>query len=150
MESGTEYLYRIQTTAFSDVYRFKTAGTGPFSFMHITDIHSYLPIPSRVSTANTVLNKAATLGENMAFTLISGDATAYGTVYEQWEELYKMNTVKTMPYVITPVIMIIIIRKLKSQASIISTPFPIIRITAPMVFLALLIFQISKRFIYFA
>ncbi|HOH17878.1 MAG TPA: fibronectin type III domain-containing protein, partial [Bacilli bacterium] len=58
LESGTEYLYRIQTTAFSDVYRFKTAGTGPFSFMHITDIHSYLPIPSRVSTANTVLNKA--------------------------------------------------------------------------------------------
>lgn len=99
----TRYRFQIgKGNSWSDDYQFKTAGTGTFSFVHITDIHSYTPIPTRVSTANEVINKAKTLVSDLEFILFSGDVTAYGTVYDQWENLYKMDTAKEMMYAITP------------------------------------------------
>lgn len=97
--------YRLQVgmgNTWSSDYLFKTAGTGTFSFVHITDIHSYTPIPARVNTANDVLNKAKTHVDDLEFILFSGDVTAYGTYYDQWEALYQMDTAREMMYAITP------------------------------------------------
>ena len=102
LDSDTNYIYRVGAFNFSDTYRFRTAGNSPFSFIHVTDIHAYNPIQSRVDKANALINKLTQVGENVRFTLISGDATAYGTVYEQWDSLLKMDTVKEMMYTVTP------------------------------------------------
>lgn len=99
LESDTKYIYRIGN---SENYSFKTAGTEEFSFLHITDIHAYEPIKGRTNTANQVISKAYTEFDNMAFTILTGDVTAYGTVYEQWNLLYSMSSTKLGMFAITP------------------------------------------------
>jgi len=100
LAKNTEYIYRVGRSNMSESYSFKTAGAETFSFLHATDIHSYKSgtANTRVTAANNVLNKAASIDDDIAFTFFSGDVTAYGTVYEQWETLYGMDTAKQMAY----------------------------------------------------
>lgn len=102
LTSNTEYIYRVGKTVMSASYHFRTAGSSSFSFLHVTDIHSYENIPSRVQLANSVLAKAKQLDPNLAFALASGDVTSYGSYYQQWVNLFDMSTLLQMPFVISP------------------------------------------------
>ena len=98
----TRYMYRVGKETFTNPYYFKTAGGSSFSFLHITDIHSYESIPGRVDAANAVITKAKEMDPNLAFTLASGDVTAYGSYYQQWVNLFDMPMIQEMPFVTTP------------------------------------------------
>ncbi|MCK9536841.1 MAG: metallophosphoesterase [Bacilli bacterium] len=102
LQPDTKYRFQVGKESWSEVYHFKTAGDGTFSFIHMTDIHAYTPLPSRVATANTILNKAKAITADLEFALFSGDVTAYGTYYDQWENLYRLDTAREMMYAITP------------------------------------------------
>lgn len=102
LESNTTYQYRVGLTNMSGNYYFTTAGSNQFSFIHMTDIHSYAPIPARVTTANSVLEKLNTMANDVRFTLISGDSVAYGSYYDQWQALFSMSIAQKMPLAMTP------------------------------------------------
>jgi len=104
LQDDTEYIYQVGKTSWSSTRTFKTAGSSSFSFVHVSDIHSYLPGSRnyRVARANALLNKAYSIENDLRFTLISGDAVAYGTVYEQWLDLFAMDTTTQMMYTLTP------------------------------------------------
>lgn len=102
LESGTEYLYKVGKNNLSAEYRFQTAGSEPFSFIHLTDIHTYTKIPARVQLAETLIAKAKTMVSDLEFALFSGDVTAYGAYYDQWEGLYGIAGAKEMMFAITP------------------------------------------------
>lgn len=103
LEPNSTYKYNI--LGFSTIVdrTFKTAGGEEFTFAHLTDMHSYKTgaANTRVATANKVLNKLNEIKE-LDFILFSGDMTAYGTVYEQWEALYGMETLKSNMLATTP------------------------------------------------
>ncbi|MDY0064684.1 MAG: metallophosphoesterase family protein [Bacilli bacterium] len=102
LEPDTHYIYRVGKTAFTDNYHFHTAGGNSFSFVHVTDIHSYDPLPARIQSANAVMEKAITLKDDLRFALASGDVTAYGSYYTQWQNLYNLSALKKVPFVVTP------------------------------------------------
>lgn len=104
LQSDTDYIYQVGKTGWSSQHTFKTAGSSNFSFVHVSDIHSYIQGSSnnRVIKANTLLNKAHSIEDDIRFALISGDAVAYGTVYEQWRDLFAMDTTEQMMYTLTP------------------------------------------------
>lgn len=99
---NTVYKYSVGKNIMSSEYKFTTAGTGDFSFIHMTDIHSYTPIATRVGTANSVIQKAKEIQNDLEFVLFSGDVTAYGAYYDQWENLYKMDSADELMYAFTP------------------------------------------------
>ncbi|MFA7434772.1 MAG: metallophosphoesterase [Bacilli bacterium] len=103
LKPDTTYNYYILGYSSYVERSFKTAGADEFSFVHVTDIHSYRSGASntRVATANKVLNTINQI-KDFDFTLMSGDVTAYGTVYEQWETLYGMDVLKSKMTAITP------------------------------------------------
>lgn len=102
LDPNTEYIYRVGKTTMSDSYRFKTAGGEQFSFIHVTDMHVHNPIPTRAIITNNVINKLNQVGENVAFSLFSGDMVAYGSYYDQWESLFGISAAKALPFVMTP------------------------------------------------
>ncbi len=99
---NTRYIYRVGKTVKTDSYHFQTAGGSSFSFLHVTDIHSYESIPGRIIAANNVMAKAKQLDPNLAFTIASGDLTAYGSYYEQWVNLFDLSMMKEMPFAASP------------------------------------------------
>ncbi|MGI5864793.1 MAG: metallophosphoesterase family protein [Myxococcales bacterium] len=86
LDTGNEYIFRISGDAA--IHEFKTAeGRGEFSFIFLSDIHSYPPIPSRVDKAEALVARAEQLQSGLAFILATGDLTAYGATYSHWQEL---------------------------------------------------------------
>ena len=99
-----QYLYQVGKTNMSPTYSFTTAGSNNFSFIHVSDIHSYKSgiNNTRVIKANNIINTLSAQSQAPEFVIATGDVTAYGTVYEQWETLLGMDSVKKMMYAITP------------------------------------------------
>ncbi len=102
LNPNTRYMYRVGKNTYTSPHYFLTAGNNSFSFLHITDIHSYEPLPARIQAANNVINKAIEYDSNLAFTLASGDLTAYGSYYQQWVNLFDLNSFEKHPLVSTP------------------------------------------------
>ena len=103
LNPNTRYYYGVLGASQNTYKSFITAGAAEFSFAHVTDIHSYKSgvNNTRVAAANKVLNKINEI-KDFDFVLASGDVTAYGTVYEQWETLYGMDTLKSKMFTLTP------------------------------------------------
>lgn len=99
----TVYYYKVEASSMEDVRSFKTAGAEEFTFSHVTDVHSWFSggTNNRVARATAVMNKINDIKE-LDFVLSSGDMTAYGTVYEQWEALFNMNVLQNKMYASTP------------------------------------------------
>lgn len=85
LTANTEYIYRIVGSSTSGNYSFKTAATGTFSFIYMSDIHAYPSISTRLSTANSLVTKAESRISNLGFVLFAGDLTAHGSDYAQWK-----------------------------------------------------------------
>lgn len=90
----TEYMYKVGGDVLSDIYYFKTAGAEEFSFVWIGDWHSYLSIPSRVTSATNMINKALEVEPSTDFLLSTGDMVANGGDYQAWQDLYTKNQYK--------------------------------------------------------
>lgn len=99
---NTKYMYRVGKDIYTNPHYFLTAGAESFSFLHITDIHSYEGIPGRIQAANNVINKALEYDANLAFTLASGDLTAYGSYYQEWVDFFNLTGLEKHPLVSTP------------------------------------------------
>lgn len=95
LESGTEYIYRVGKSNFSQNYHFETAKyNSPFSFLYMSDVHIYNSITSRLSMAENLLSKASGK-EKLSFSVFGGDMLAYGSDYSAWESL-STSTLSTL------------------------------------------------------
>jgi hypothetical protein len=91
LTSDTEYIYRVGKTNFSSTYGFTTSGTSAFTFMYFSDVHVYLPIPSRYNSAQKLINVIESKYRNLKFVVTGGDMTAYGTVRDDWKSYYSLS-----------------------------------------------------------
>lgn len=94
LDAGQKYIYRVGKTTFSETYRFETAGTQAFSFLHISDVHVYPKIASRLEKAVTALEMVETKTPKIKFILATGDMVAYGGARSCWEDLYSWAGIK--------------------------------------------------------
>ncbi len=88
---NTEYKYRIGDGegGYSSTHYFKTSGADEFSFVWISDFHTYSPLGGRLSAATSAISYAASQAENGIDMIFStGDTVAYGGSYYFWKQLY--------------------------------------------------------------
>jgi hypothetical protein len=91
---GTDYLLRVGDATFTPTHHVRTAsGHGAFSFIFMSDVHAYPPIPSRVSRAEGLVDQAGLAGDS-SFILFTGDLAAHGANYTHWENLAAASFVR--------------------------------------------------------
>lgn len=102
LHPDTQYMYQVEPAPAgqagetngaaapneSAVHYFKTAGATEFSFVWISDIHAYTPLPNRVKNANAVLAAAIQLDPRVDFVFATGDVVAWGGSYSFWKYLF--------------------------------------------------------------
>ena len=88
LESDTEYMYKVGSSAMSSVHYFKTAGAEEFSFVWISDWHAYLPLPGRLMSAMGMIDTTLALDPNVDFMFSTGDTSAWGGSYSFWKDMY--------------------------------------------------------------
>jgi hypothetical protein len=93
----TWYMYKVGHAVAVDggdkgkdsaAHFFKTAGAAEFSFVWISDIHAYTPIPNRIKNANAVLDAAIKTDPRVDFVFATGDVVAWGASYSFWRNLF--------------------------------------------------------------
>ncbi len=88
LDSGSDYIFRIGSTTVTEDRRFRTAGGfGEFSFLFMSDVHAYPPIPNRVAKAVELVSQATRMAGDLDFIVFTGDLTAHGANYTHWESL---------------------------------------------------------------
>ncbi|MGZ4973813.1 MAG: metallophosphoesterase, partial [Limisphaerales bacterium] len=100
LERQTDYMYKVCAASddCSDVHYFKTAGSAEFSFVWISDIHCYTPLPKRMINAAKVLKAAGTTDPDVSFVFSTGDVVAWGGSYSFWKNLYEQDFAKNYMY----------------------------------------------------
>jgi len=102
LKPDTQYMYRLEPAPFgkagetngatrrsqSGVHYFKTAGAAKFSFVWISDIHAYTPLPNRMKNANAVLAAALKIDPSVDFVFSTGDVVAWGGSYSFWRNFF--------------------------------------------------------------
>jgi len=99
---GTEYKFRVVADGnVSDPRRFRTAGTGDFSFAWISDIHAYQPLPQRLTAGMNMVSRLITAAgpAGVDFILSTGDILAYGGCYSEWYALFNHENLRNHAYV---------------------------------------------------
>lgn len=105
LKPDTEYMYKVASAqagetkgagarSGSAVRYFKTAGAAEFSFVWISDIHAYTPLPNRVRNANAVLEAALKIDPAVDFVFATGDVVAWGGSYSFWRYLFEQPFAK--------------------------------------------------------
>ncbi len=92
LKPDTEYMYRIEggeEAGGNKVRYFKTAGADEFSFLWISDVHVYTPIPSRARNFNSVIEAALKIEPGVDFVFSTGDVVAWGGSYSFWKNLFE-------------------------------------------------------------
>ena len=97
----TDYIYRVGLSDKSKVYHFKTAGSKNFSFVALSDIHTYSKLSSRLSKANTIIHSMEN-DKNISFVLAVGDLMAYGTNRGYWDDFTKCDFADNYMIAATP------------------------------------------------
>ena len=101
LEPGTEYMYRVGATNFSETRYFTTAGTdGVWSFAVMADPQNYTaPLHSAINpNMNRAKANAEKLGMKLELVLCAGDQVEYGGVIDWWRALYDgVDLYKEMP-----------------------------------------------------
>lgn len=88
LQRDTKYIFRIRGDSITQDYSFKTAdGFDDFSFIFMSDVHAYPPIPSRVARAEALVSEAMDMRSDLDFILFTGDITAHGANYTHWENI---------------------------------------------------------------
>ncbi|HEV2692128.1 MAG TPA: FN3 domain-containing metallophosphoesterase family protein [Verrucomicrobiae bacterium] len=91
LKPDTQYMYKVESATApteSPVHYFKTAGAKEFSFLWISDIHAYTPLPNRLKNANAILDAAAKIDPTVDFVFATGDVVAWGGSYSFWKYLF--------------------------------------------------------------
>ncbi|MDY0003036.1 MAG: metallophosphoesterase family protein [Polyangia bacterium] len=103
LDSGSDYIFRIGQTTFTQDHRFRTAGGfGEFSFIFMSDVHAYPPIQSRVDRAVALVSRATQMVTDLDFIVFTGDLTAHGANYTHWENLAAAPFVRDFAIASTP------------------------------------------------
>lgn len=106
LEPGTEYTYYIESGGKKSSYKkFQTAHeTGDFNFLWVSDNHAYPNINDRQEKFNDLYDQAnEDLNNDISFVLSTGDDTAYGGNYNNWQTLVsKVNLFEEKVYASTP------------------------------------------------
>lgn len=92
LKPDTEYMYRIEGGSDGTPTaprHFKTAGASEFTFLWVSDVHVYTPIPSRVRNFNAVIDAALKIEPSVDFVFSTGDMVAWGGSYSFWTNLYE-------------------------------------------------------------
>ena len=96
LKPGTDYVYRVGRAgvpldSLSAVHSFRTAPrSGKWAAGVISDYHSYLPLPKRLSSAMTMLDTLeARNGKAFDLMLHVGDVCAWGGSYSFWKRMYQ-------------------------------------------------------------
>lgn len=92
----TEYMYKVcgDDGSCSPIRCFKTAGAEEFSFIWISDIHVYAPLPSRLRNAVRVIRAAQAMDPSVDFIFSTGDVLAWGGSYSFWQTLFEQDFIK--------------------------------------------------------
>ncbi len=100
---ATEYKYRVGDGEgnYSSTHYFKTSGADEFSFVWISDFHTYSPLGGRLGAASNAISYAVSQAKNGVDMIFStGDTVAYGGSYYFWKQLFdSTNWAKRYLYV---------------------------------------------------
>lgn len=98
LKANTEYIYKVQTdNIVSREHKFKTAGTGSFTFGYMSDIHAVnydnldlgMTAVKKLQTVQTLINKSTKESGKLDFMLTTGDEVWRGSQYSNWLEWSK-------------------------------------------------------------
>lgn len=102
LEESTKYIYKVGKDTFSSIYSFETSGNGAFTFMYISDVHTYTKYPSRINGAEALVNVVSSKYKNMKLIVTGGDMLAYGTVRDSWLTYHNWSGIKNYMVASTP------------------------------------------------
>lgn len=94
LQPDSEYMYKVISgsgTTASEPRYFKTAGASEFSFVWISDVHTYTPIPNRLKSLNKVFEAAIRINPSVDFVFSTGDLVAWGGSYSFWKKLFEQS-----------------------------------------------------------
>ena len=92
LKPDTEYMYKVavdDTVSTIPARYFKTAGASEFSFLWLSDVHVYTPLPRRENQLNTVFDAAIKIEPSVDFVFSTGDVVAWGGSYSFWKKLFE-------------------------------------------------------------
>ncbi|MDK2972793.1 MAG: large repetitive protein [Candidatus Sumerlaeota bacterium] len=92
LKPDTEYMYKIvggDGVGADTVRYFKTAGASEFSFLWVSDVHAYTPLPNRVKNFNRVIEEAIKIEPSVDFVFSTGDMVAWGGSYSFWADFFE-------------------------------------------------------------
>lgn len=92
LKLDTNYEYRIDGD--TELYYFKTSPKNEFSFIWISDFHSYPPAANRLKNASDMVDRIAQANPKADFVFCSGDSIAWGGSYSFWKEFYSIPSIK--------------------------------------------------------
>ena len=99
---ATRYKYRIGDGLgqYSTTHYFKTSGEDEYSFVWISDFHTYTPLGGRLAAAtNAVAYAASQAAYSMDMIFSTGDTVAYGGSYYFWKQLDEQAWIRNYLYV---------------------------------------------------
>ena len=104
----TEYIYKVSTGAVtSRVHKFKTAGSGDFTFGYMSDIHAVdydnldrgMTAVKKLQTVQKLIDTTTKKVDKFSFMLTTGDEVWRGSQYSNWLEWSKNQyTTATVDY----------------------------------------------------
>jgi hypothetical protein len=92
LKPDTDYMYKVavdDTVSTDPARHFKTAGASEFSFLWLSDVHVYTPLPRRTDRLNTVFDAAIKIEPSVDFVYSTGDVVAWGGSYSFWKKLFE-------------------------------------------------------------
>ena len=101
LKPDTEYMYKVASsnpTTTSSVGHFKTAGAREFSFVWVSDVHGYTPLPKRMINLNNVVKEALRIDPSVDFVFSTGDVVAWGGSYSFWKDLFQQPFISNYMY----------------------------------------------------
>ncbi|HKM29644.1 MAG TPA: metallophosphoesterase family protein, partial [Bacilli bacterium] len=87
----TEYKYRVGKTVFSKDYFFKTAGSGSFTFINMSDPQFYGDASAQVWY--NLMADAFVINKNISFALLNGDVVNQGNEGSYWDLFFDNHEV---------------------------------------------------------
>ena len=98
LQADTNYIYKVSCgNITSREHKFKTAGTGDFTFGYMSDIHAVdydnldlgMTAVKKLQTVQTLINKSKKVSGDLSFMLTTGDEVWRGSQYSNWLEWSK-------------------------------------------------------------
>ena len=107
LRPDTEYVYWVKSPSeTSRRHRFKTGGTkGQCNFLWMSDVHANPGEPDKMKTVELLLKNGEELtssSKGLDFVLFSGDATKFGSRYDNWQQWNSSRVVTDYMFAMVP------------------------------------------------